>query len=361
MSSKIKSALDVLSGLACSLGLIQRPQHPRDRSYGIRSVSFQGGSQDVHLEGELTVPHGEGGFPAVILITGSGPQNRDEALAGHKPFLILSDFLTRHGFAVLRYDDRGVGKSTGEFSKATPEDFAADAVAAFHWLKNQPGVDADRMGYLGHSEGGYVAPMAALDSSPAFMVFLAGPALPLLPDVMEDQARDILSSIDCSDAIIDKAVAQVHQSREILRNSESEEEAKAVLLDSFKNDAVSILTGKKPNAYERKLALSLWASPWGRWYAEGYDPHPALKDYENPVLALYGGSDLQVSASRNAPIMETLLSNHQSEVVVFDDMNHLFQISKTGRINDYLKIKTTIEEPVLRKIVDWLEGLEAKQ
>ena len=142
----------------CNL-LIPCPQEPKDRPYHIREVVFPGGAEGVKLAGEMTAPQTGGPFPAVILIAGSGPQNRNEDLSGHKVFLVLSDYLTRRGYVVLRYDKRGIGKSSGDYQMATMADFADDAAAAMRWLKAQSDIDMARIGFLGHSSGGYVAPL----------------------------------------------------------------------------------------------------------------------------------------------------------------------------------------------------------
>lgn len=179
--------VSMLTSYGCALGLWPRPQEPKERPYRVETVRFAGGESDLLLEGELTMPYGDGPFSAAVLITGSGPQDRNESVAGHKPFLVLSDHLTRSGYAVLRYDDRGVGQSSGDYSVATAKDFAADAAAVFSWLQRHPKINPSRIGFIGHSEGGYIAPLAANSAHDvAFMVFLAGPAKPLLPDVMID-------------------------------------------------------------------------------------------------------------------------------------------------------------------------------
>ena len=349
------TAMALLTGYGCTAGLWPRPQEPKERPYRIETVRFPGGEGSVQLEGELTMPYGDGPFPAVVFITGSGPQDRNEKVAGHKPFLVLSDYLTRRGFAVLRYDDRGFGKSTGEYFKATPDDFAADAAAAFALLQHHPGVDGTQIGFLGHSEGGYIAPLAArrvIDA--AFMIFLAGPAKPLL-SVMKDQVRDLLQSIGASETVIAKGTQQFIKLMEILRTTDNTEEAKIQLKAYLKKEGVSTLTGKKLSWFEFYEGVRLWASPWGKWYAAGYDPLPALKSFNRPVLALFGGTDLQVSAKENAPIMASALMHPKSEVCVLLGLNHLFQPSESGKVEEYAKIKTTIDERALRKIGDWLE------
>ena len=337
-----------LAGCASAAGLISRSQDPKNRPYRIETVLFAGGDTNVELAGELTMPRGGGPFKAVILITGSGPQDRNEAIAGHKPFLVLSDYLTRKGFAVLRYDDRGIGKSTGDFAAAALPDFAADAVAAFEWLSTRPEIDTANIGFLGHSEGGYIAPVAAGRVPAGFMIFLAGTAKRLLPDVIETQTSDILRSQNQPQATIFRAVSQVRALTRILKAAKSATEAKNQLARYLESE------GFTPS--QIRTNLDLWATNWGMGYAD-YDPLPALKSFNGPVLALFGSTDLQVSARENAPETTTALQNSQSEVVIFPGLNHLFQPSKTGRIEDYLTIKITIDPSVLSKISGWLKGL----
>ncbi len=322
-----------------------RPQNPKERPYRTIPVVFPGGADDVRLAGELTLPYGDGPFPAIILISGSGPQNRDEEMAGHKPFLVLSDHLTRNGFAVLRYDDRGVSESTGDYSGADLPDFSEDAVSAFNWLAEQAHIDADCIGYLGHSEGGYIAPMAAQKTPAAFMVFLAGPARRLLPDVMVAQGIDILRSQNKGNAEIETLKSQYRDLIHILKTSATKDEAEARLN--------TLLTAERVTKSQRKAVLETWASRWGMYYAD-YNPLPALVRYGRPVLALYGSKDLQVSAKENASIMRSALSHPLSQVKTLENHNHLFQYSVNGKIDEYPLIRTTIEPEVLEIISSWL-------
>ncbi|WP_431685545.1 alpha/beta hydrolase family protein [Hahella sp. NBU794] len=351
--SLLTSVLMFLTACADSLGWLSRPQDPKDRNYRVEQVRFQGGDADVTLAGELTMPLGQGPFPAIILITGSGPQDRNEAIAGHKPFLVLSDYLTRNGFAVLRYDDRGVGESTGAFSsenrwKPTLSDFAQDAAAAYRFMQNIPAIDVQKIGFLGHSEGGYIASAAAEFVPAAFMIFLAAPALPLLPDVMATQVVDIARSQGKSQQDIEREQALCRDLTEILRTSPSVADAR--------NQIEKRLQSHGLTRAEIKANMEVWGSDWGRHYAS-YDPLPAFRRFKNPVLALFGGSDLQVSAAENAPIMKSVLTNPESEVLVLDKLNHLFQPSETGRIEDYILIDTTIDPRALNAISEWLSGI----
>jgi len=237
--------------LACLLLLVgcvvfiawPRPQDPRERAYAIKQVQFAGGD-GVTLAGELTMPLAGGPFTAVILLSGSGPSDRDETVAGHRPSLVLSDHLTKAGYAVLRYDDRGVGQSSGNFDTATLSDFAEDAVGAFEWLGNQQNIDAARIGFVGASEGGFKAPLAAQSVPAAFLVFLGGPAKPLLPDVK-----------GVNEVIIAKARRQYEVATKILAGGGTVADIRD-RLDAY-------LASEGQTARQRRATLDMWATPWG--------------------------------------------------------------------------------------------------
>ena len=283
-----------------------------------------------------------------MLITGSGPQNKNEELVGHKPFLVLSDHLTRAGYAVLRFDDRGVGKSTGDFKAATASDLASDAAAALAYLKIHPRITSDLAGYLGHSEGGYLAPMAHDKVRSDFQIYLAGPALPLIPDVMKRQGADILKSEGENAQKIAKDVAAIDDLVQILRSSSTPEEV-------YERLSVDL---KKRNMTKKEIALGLdlWATPWAMEYAY-HQPGQALKELNVPVLALYGEHDLQVAAEPNAEKMRHFLQHPQSETAILPGLNHLFQPTQTGRISEYMTIKTTVDPTALNKITSWLNDI----
>ena len=336
-----------LAGCAAVIFALPRPQDPRDRPYRIEAAKFEG-SAGVTLVGELTLPRSDGPFKAVILISGSGPMDRNEAMFGHRPFLVLSDHLTRAGFAVLRYDDRGVGDSTGDFESASMNDFADDAAGAFHWLAANPDIDNTAIGFIGDSEGGYVAPAAALKVPAAFMVFLAGPAKRLLPDIMATQAADILREQGASEATIMTARKQYEEATKILAGPGTDAEIRAKLDEYLANEGQT--------ERQRASVLDFLANPWGIGYAT-YDPVPALRAFNGPVLALFGTTDLQVSATENAPVMLENLINSRSEVILFEGLNHFFQPSESGSISEYMWIDTTIDPEVLNRISDWMKNL----
>ena len=326
----------------------ERPQEPDTRDYVVEQVSFAGAADGVSLAGELTVPEGEGPFPGLVLISGSGPQDRNEELMGHKPFLVLSDYLTRRGYAVLRYDDRGFGESTGDFEASTTQDFAEDAAAALEYLKADARIDAGRTAYVGHSEGGLAAPISAREEPAAALVLLAGPAVPL-SDVILRQTGDIMRAEGASESDVEEAVSASRNAFDVVRAGSGGEETTA---DALKQSLMDAGTSEgMAEAMTDRLT-----GPWMRW-AMDYDPVPALEAYDGPVLALFGSKDLQVTPQVSAPLMENALSHPQSEVLTLDGLNHLFQPAETGALSEYIQIETTFDERALEKIGDWLDDV----
>lgn len=335
-----------ISGYLAAFGVIDRPQTPQERDYVIEHVRIPGGAEGVVLDAELTLPKGTEAVPGLVLITGSGPQNKNEELAGHKPFLVLSDHLTRSGFGVLRFDDRGVGASTGDFETVTSEGLASDAAAALAYLKSHPRIQSSKTGYLGHSEGGYLAPIAQGMNAAAFHIYLAAPTLPLLPDVMAVQVEDIARAEGASEETVTKEVQVVADVTNALRKAKNVVELKSEIPEIFKT------AGASKSVIKANLAV--WATPWAMSYVD-HEPGPLLEDLDIPVLALFGEFDLQVSPKENAPVMQAALSHPASETHVLDGLNHLFQPTETGRVSEYLRIKTTIDPIALTTMSDWLD------
>ena len=332
---------------------LEVPDRPQEdalvRDYVIRDVSFPGGAEDVTLAGELTLPQGDGPFPAVVLISGSGPQDRNEELMNHKPFLILSDYLTSNGFAVLRYDDRGTAESTGKFKTATTKDFGDDAAAALNFLLQQDGIDAARAGYVGHSEGGFIAPLATQIEPADFMVFLAGPSQPL-PDVILRQSADLSKAAGLPDARIEKQNETQEKLFEALANLSPEDDAFEVAKQIISE------SGLAPPAALEAQAKQV-STPWMLWMI-GFDPRPEIAAYDGPVLALFAEKDLQVAPDANVPDMQAALSHPQSVVKTLPGLNHLFQPADTGAMTEYYGIETTFDEGAMEEIVTWINGLD---
>jgi len=317
-------------------------------AYQSQEVSFPSAAPGITLAGTLTKPQGEGPFPAVLLVTGSGPQDRDETLVGHKPFLVIADHLTKLGYAVLRYDDRGVGASAGDFDSARMSDFVEDALGALAFLRKEPGIDATRVGILGHSEGALVAARAA-DAAPgvAFLIFLAGPAEPM-GDLLVAQAGAVARSVGASSS---QASAQADLQRKLV------DAARAAASPEAATVAVSgILAGRGIGKDQAAAEAATVVSPWFYEFVR-YDPKADLEALTMPVLSLYGGKDIQVDAAVNAPLMRATLKNPRSEVTTLDNLNHLFQPADTGAIAEYGTIETTIDPTALSAIDGWLKTL----
>ena len=324
-----------------------RPQEPTERPYVIEEVSFPGGADGVTLSGELTYPETGAQFPALVMISGSGPQDRNEELMGHKPFLVLSDHLTRAGYAVLRYDDRGVGESTGDYAAATSGDFADDAAAALLWLRAQPMVQEKPSGYLGHSEGGLIAPLATKTERPDFMVLLAGMTESLSATIIR-QSRDMGAASGTPEATLDLQARQFVEIFDIMRTAETPDDAKSDLEIYLKSQ------GLPDAAIEAQVGM--YASPWMMWGAD-VDPTPLLAAYGGPVLSLYGALDMQVDAEINAGHSVGAQTNSASEVLILDGLNHLFQPGETGLPAEYGKIETTFDQGAMDEISGWLDGV----
>ncbi len=327
---------------------VRRPQNPaKPYPYAEEEVTYENKAAGIKLAGTLTAPRGKGPFPAVLLITGSGPQDRDETLLGHKPFLVLADHLTRKGIVVLRADDRGVAKSGGTYATATSADFATDAEAGLAYLKTRPEVDTRHIGLLGHSEGGVIAPMvAARNSDVAFVVLMAGTGVPG-NEIIVAQAMLIAEAAGNPHEVAERIGAE---QREVLALVMAEPD-NAVVEKKLREK----LAGKVP---EGQLAMQLKAmtSPWYRYFL-GYDPAPALSKVRCPVLAINGEKDTQVPPKLNLPAIQKALEaggNKNFELVEFPGLNHLFQTAKTGAPSEYGQIEETIAPVALEKMSSWI-------
>jgi len=326
----------------------KRPQVPaRPYPYREEDVTFENKQQNVTLAATLTIPQGKGPFPCVLLITGSGPQDRDESLLGHKPFLILSDYLTRHGIAVLRAEDRGTGKSTGDFSKGTSADFATDIEAGVAYLKTRAEVNPHKIGLVGHSEGAMIAPMvAARDNNVAFIVMMAGTAVPgdqVLVAQME--AIDVANGRRPQDAAKTAALQ-----RDVLRLVETENDQA-----TLEKEIRAKMNGEVPEA-QIGMEIRQFTSPWFRYFLT-YDPATALRKLTCPVLAINGSLDKQVLPAQNLPAIRKALEeagNKHFEIEELPGLNHLFQTAKTGSPAEYAQIEETMSPVALEKISAWI-------
>ncbi|MFC9997379.1 alpha/beta hydrolase family protein [Nocardia sp. NPDC127526] len=314
-----------------------RPQEPEAPfPYRSEDVTYRNG--DITIAGTLTEPEGTGPFPAVLLIPGSGSSNRDEEAFGHRPFQLWADTLTRAGYAVLRVDKRGTGGTGGVLQDATYTDLADDAAAGVRFLRGRPDIEHDRVGLLGHSEGGFLAPLVAArpDSGVAFAILLAGAAVPGGDAVIEQ--TELVAAAEGEPA--DTADSQVRQNTELVRLLRAGDTAgaKSFLKDQgAPEDEVARLT----SPYFTALIT--------------YDPAPALSALRIPVLAIYGGKDLQVPPAQNEqPARDHLAAGPDATIQVFPGLNHLMQPTQTGKPSEYPTIETTIAPEVLTYVTNWL-------
>jgi uncharacterized protein len=329
----------------------RRPQNPaKPYPYGEEDVTFENAASRTRLAGTLTLPHGSGRFPAVVLIAGSGPNDRNETVFGHQIFLVLADHLTRKGIAVLRFDKRGIGKSTGDYASATTADFASDAEAALAYLKSRPEINQQTVGLVGHSEGGLIAPIiAARDSSVAFIVLMAGPGQ-RGDELMVTQNRLIARASGASPADLDAAEALNRKVYAAVINARNADEAAGA--------ARAVLVAGLPQVPQAAIDAQVKSisSSWVRFYL-AYDPAPALRQVKCPVLAINGSLDRQVLPDQNLRVIRKALQeggNKHFEVEELPGLNHLFQTAKTGSPAEYTQIEETMSPAALDKMANWI-------
>ncbi|HEY6268362.1 MAG TPA: alpha/beta fold hydrolase [Candidatus Acidoferrum sp.] len=330
-----------------------RPQNPvKPLPYKDEEISFPNERAKITLAGTLTLPRGPGPFPAAVLLSGSGPQDRDESIVGHRPFLVLADHLTRKGVAVLRFDKRGIGKSIGDYTNATTEDFATDAEAALSYLKTRKEIDPKRTGLIGHNEGGLIAPLVASRSGGvAWIVLLAGPGLNG-EDTLLLQSELILKSSGVDDDQIAKTRAFNKQTYALVRQEKDPAVLQARLTDLVQSSSMSAML--PPAALESQLRVV--TSPWFRFFLD-YDPVPAMQNTTCPVLALTGEKDIQVPSRENLPQIKKALQdggNKDFQATELPGLNHLFQHSPTGSIGEYGSIEETMAPEALNAVSDWV-------
>ena len=350
-----------------------RPQTPvAPFSYNSEDVSYSSIAKGITIAGTLTSPKTDPNiryikaptYPAILLITGSGPQNRDEAIMGHKPFAVIADYLTKKGFIVLRVDDRGTGKSSGNFNKATSADFADDVTGGINYLKKRKDVDTTRIGLLGHSEGGMIAPMVAAKRRDIdFLVLLAGVGIKPI-DLMTEQNLAIFNTAGISKKtqyayglLYEKIAMAIVNAKD----SAAAVKAAAAVLDNWlKGKDKSILTElhletkSQQNAYTLGMASSI-SGPWYKYFLT-YDPAPVLKKVNAKVLAINGDKDIQVLSKSNLAGIEAGLKQTRSvyEIHEIPGVNHLFQNCVKCTVNEYGELDETISPKVLELIGNWL-------
>lgn len=330
-----------------------RPQTPvKPYPYREEELTFPNKQAKISLAGTLTLPSGPGPFPAAVLISGTGPQDRDESIAGHRPFLVLADHLTRKGLAVLRFDKRGIGKSAGNYDQATTDDFAGDVEAALACLKTSKEIDPGKIGLIGHSEGGIIAPLVATRSNGvAWIVLLAGPGLKG-EDLLLLQSELILRTAGVNDNEISRTREFNKQTYALVRQEKDPAALEAKLNDFVK----STTAGAAIPANALKGQIHQLVAPWFRAFLD-YDPVPALQKTACPVLALNGERDLQVPPRENLSKIKKALEdggNKDFRTTELPGLNHLFQHGPTGSPTEYGTVEETMAPEALNAISDWV-------
>jgi len=342
--------------------IIKRPQEPKNPySYYTEEVVFENKVANINLAGTLSLPTKEGVFPAVILITGSGAQNRDEELLGHKPFLVIADYLTKNGIAVLRFDDRGTAMSKGDFKTATTLDFSTDVEAALQYLQTRKEIDQKKIGLIGHSEGGIIAPMVAAKSkNVSFIILLAGTGIPgdellLLQQELIGRASGISEKDLKKSKIINIEVFEL-----VKKETNS---------DQLKKDITALITKSINSDPENKIPdgisesdfidsqVNQLLSPWMQFFIK-FNPASTLEKVKCPVLALNGDKDMQVPSKVNLEAINKALSKEGNKKVTIKELpnlNHLFQECKTGSPQEYSEIEQTFSPSALTEILNWIQ------
>lgn len=337
---------------------IVRPQEPtKPYAYYSEDVVFDNPNAKITLAGTLTLPKKEGNYPVVVLISGSGPQNRDEELLGHKPFLIIADYLTKNGIGVLRFDDRGTAESKGDFKTATSQDFATDVEAAVNYLKTRK--EVNKIGLIGHSEGGIIAPMVAVKSKDVrFIVLLAGTGIPG-DELLLLQTGLIEKAMGKSDADIQKGQIVSKGVFDLVKKTHDTEALKkgitAYLQEKIKENPDAKPKGMTDETFIQ-LQVATISSPWMQFFLR-YNPFTVLKDVKCPVLALNGEKDLQVPSKINLEAIKKGLEKGKNKNITtkeLPNLNHLFQECKTGSPEEYAKIEQTFSPTALNEISSWI-------
>ena len=335
----------------------RRPQTPvKPYPYSEEEVVYENSKAGIKIAGTLTLPRGKGPFPVALLVSGSGPQDRNEFVVLHRPFKVLADYLTRHGIAVLRVDDRGVGSTTGDFSKATTRDFADDVLAGVHYLRNRKDVRPDGIGLIGHSEGGMIAPMVAAESSDvSFVVLTAAPGIPIT-EVMYLQHRQGTLAEGQSEAKASIKCQLYQDLYNIVKQEKDDQVAIEKMMQAY--SALSSEEKKFLGWDEGKASSEIHdlVSPWKRYFVN-FDPKPYLRAVKCPLLAINGDKDCQVISAENLSSIEKALEesgNSDFTVVELPGLNHLFQTAETGAESEYKDIEETFAPKALKIISGWI-------
>lgn len=351
-----------LSRDAIKKEIVKRPQEPtKPYPYYSEEVTFKNTIANITLSGTLTLPKNGTNFPVVILISGSGPQNRNEELLGHRPFLVISDYLTKNGIAVLRYDDRGVGESKGDFKMATSADFATDVESAIAYLKTRKQINKNKIGLIGHSEGGLIAPIVTSKSKDVnFIILMAGPGIQG-DKLLLLQHELIAKANGVSETEIEKSKQNNAEIFEMIVKSNDHQKLKTDLTnlinDLLKNDPNAEIPNGMNKAEFVSMQVHQIASPWMMYFMK-FNPAIILEKVTCPVLAVNGEKDLQVPPKENLTAIKNALTkggNKNVTTKVFPNLNHLFQKCNTGSPTEYGTIEQTFSPIVLEEITSWIK------
>lgn len=333
--------------------------------YISEDILYYNVDKSLQFGGTITIPNGKGPFPAALLITGSGPQNRDEEIMGHKPFAVIADYLTRQGFIVLRVDDRGIDNSTGLFSTATSVDFTKDVNVGVDYLLKRHEVDKTKVGLIGHSEGGMIAPIVASEREDvSFVVLLAGPGVKII-ELMSQQNAAILRSMGISKKTINdylpfykKLMTRIAEANDTTAALSIAKETLNNWVASTKNKTLKELNFELEENREKMIisTVQTLSSPWFKYFLS-FDPVPYLEKLNCKVLALNGEKDIQVVSKQNLPGIKKALKRSKSdlyEIKELPGLNHLFQTCKKCTVQEYGELEETFSPSALKIMGDWL-------
>lgn len=347
-----------------------RPQDPKDFSYLQEAVKFKNPETGNYLAGTLTIPESKEFDKVLILISGSGPQDRNEEVAAfnHRPFLVLSDYLTKQGIAVLRYDDRGIGESEGNFATATSKDFATDASAAVNYLNQREDMQNKQIGLAGHSEGGMIAPMVAVENDKVdFIILLAGPGVSIKDLMMLQSERMGAASgapkevLDANLKVLEKAYAYLSKDEQVPK-AEIKATLKKIFEDNFDLYPASVQSSIPDKDAFFDGQVDELTSDWFLYFIR-YNPEAYLSKVKCPLLAINGEKDLQVTSKENLAGIKSIMNKTNNKSVTlreFENLNHLFQQCETGSADEYAKIEETFNIEAMQYIAEWINNLQLK-
>ncbi len=328
-------------------------------AYTSKEVKFRNDRAGITLAGTLTYPKNKTNCPAVILLTGSGPQDRDETILEQKPFLRIADYLSSKGVAVLRFDDRGTALSEGDFKNATVYDFVTDALSAFRFLSGEEGIDKNRIGFIGHSEGANLGLMAAAENKMvAFTAMLGGISIPG-DTLLRLQAYSMAKASGMSEPDLVKDNRMRNRIFNIIKNEPDQDQVSKDIAVVIDEEMSNIPESDRKKAADAFIQSSL--SPWMRAFL-AYDPAPYFRSVNCPVLVLYGNKDLQAPAPENTEALKKIISGKNNFTLrVLPGLNHMFQDAQTGLVSEYYNLeKPMMNDEMLLVLQDWITSIALK-